>query len=186
MTRRNCLVTVHYERAQNKLRHMDLRWKRAGREMEKKKDAKEREIEIVSGVRLERDAESCLAEQDRNPRSRYAHVIKRIKGTPGPPAPSSLGTPPKTRCATIWWAVINFSSFAPRPIHSPFIRVRTDYEHARAYGPCACAWVGEIADQQTERPAQHCLASAYTDRLVDYLANVREIVRALSRDLQIL
>lgn len=28
--------------------------------------------------------------------------------------------------------MINFSSFAPRPIHSPFIRVRTDYARARA------------------------------------------------------
>jgi len=34
--------------------------------------------------------------------------------------------------------VINFSSFAPRPIHSPFIRVRTDYKHARAVRVRVC------------------------------------------------
>lgn len=33
--RRNCLVTVRRERAQNKLRHMDLRWKRAGNRKKK-------------------------------------------------------------------------------------------------------------------------------------------------------
>lgn len=172
---RNCFVTVHYERTQNKLRHMDLRWKRAGRETRKKrcereKERRERENEFVESVWLLKRRRT-VPRVARGPRSRYAHVIKRIKGTPRPSGSPVHPQKPGAQRYGEPWLTFRHSLRAPFIRHS-FASTRITCTPARA-SSCVCAWADEIADQQTERA-----------RLIDYFANnpSQDHPSSLSRD----
>lgn len=138
---RNCLVTVHYERTQNKLRHMDLRWKRAGREMRKKrcereKERRERENEFVDSVWLLKRRRT-VPRVARGPRSRYAHVIKRIKGTPRPSGSPVHPRKPGAQRYGEPWLTFRHSLRAPFIRHS-FASTRITCTPARA-SSCVCA-----------------------------------------------
>lgn len=140
MTRRNhrnCLVTAQYERTQNKLRHMDLSWKRAGRKMGKE-NAREKEKERIRRQCMTLKRRRTVPRVARGPRSRYAHVIKRIKGTPRPSGPPVRPRKPGAQRYGEPWLTFRHSLRAPFIRHS-FASTRITCTPARASSRvCAC------------------------------------------------